>query len=977
MRIFMTLCVAAAALLLDAPQKAAGASFDCSRARLSVERMICADALLSDLDEKLYAAFQAIDGRKAPELVAAQKRWIKQRNKCTAPTCVSTLYRERIFELSQLGATAQAVPGSTAASASTTPAARLAGDARKQVLKLPSQNDIYVQNADVLVQLIQKLPRDIRDLRFFQNYDIRLRSYFQFLTADQQQRYSKVMDDWWQTTLKEIGGHPIAVSDITLLQLIAPNFPPERQAQLRELVGSALSSGPGPALTNADTLSIEDGVAVEPTDREIWEGTAPCAPKNTTYDFVVLGSIDKANSAYVMSRGDQQTIVRYAAKYDLTIGTIDLSEMSIIRNNDFVTLPKSANVELEDGGSTLAMHLAPSCEVRLQRKKFPEAVLQAISHAKADPAYVPAQGLPFCVSMLAWSHQIQTGAPKLDLTKNITTDPPMKLLIASAFHDSMTRKFLGRPLTTLDTRQKGDQEIWFRWTELARECLAHPLYFDDSPALVKIILPYLNHLGDEDGELAIISTVENRVKQVAQAGANFSATADGFMKLRAYVSPLEMQLEPVLMQVRQAVLKPLIDREAEIAIVAVHAEPPAKQGSPRPLDRLSVIADMIDALRSADQAAEVASAETVAIGIVNADLTEIIALGRTHVEYVGADIFSLSHLQQWKSKTENELGRFSEFASYKTAMQSASQEIDGVIPQVVAGLASVVTQATDIGEIGTISSAVAELQSGHSDVMTSPMWQAYMRGLDGWFAAHTTGSAAVAGTSPASHGQNVASIFHSPELKNRQLVGAIFDHDFLALRNDQADAFAAIVGMVRPINQACPGTLTEKLLRAVLQRGLGSGVFGTSEDAQNNNAEFLLQEGQWLGKALNNPGQFMNDMVRDAAAQDRAEADGQLVTDISCKDPDMQTFFANAEEFLADPTSGIPNDRLGVAEMCTKALPANQPETAPYCACAGPILEQRLTAVEGAYLKSDPRRNYSTVVNLLPSVSEDLRKCQQ
>ncbi|MDE1993080.1 MAG: hypothetical protein KGI75_11305 [Rhizobiaceae bacterium] len=963
-----------------ASEKATAASFDCSRARLPVERMICADALLSDLDEKLYAAFQAADGASSPEIMAAQARWLQQRNRCAAPTCVSALYKARIAELSQSTGAAQAEPGAVVTAPTSSPTLsnqQPASTTLKRNVLVPSRNAIYLRQADTMVGLVQKTPKEVRSLRFFQNYDNGLRSYFQFMTPDQQASYSKILDDWWASAMKEILARGISLDDITILQGIAANFPPEREAQLRQLAAKGLSAGPGPALTNSDGSLADGGNLIEPADRTVWEGTAPCVPKNVTYDFVVLGPIEKMNSAYVMWQGDQRTVVRYEAKYDPTIGTLDISNMQIVQANDFVSLPKSANLDVGGGGATVSMHLSPSCLVSLQKKTFPETLLHAVEQAKSDPTYVPEQGLPFCLSMLAWAHQIQAGAPQIDFSKPLPSDPNTRLFIASAFHDSMAEKFLGRSLRTFDTHQYGDQQMWFKWSNLTDECLTQPLFFDDTTVLLKVIQPFMHQLGNKADDLAIIPTIENRVAQVAQAQGNFGLSIDGFSKLRTYISPLEAELAPALKQVRLNVLKPLINREAQIAIAVVRAESPEQHGKPSPIDRILIFADMLEALKSADQTADVRSAEAAATMIVDQNVADIIALDRGNAQYDGADIYSLARLKQWKDGIEKQLKSFSDFSSYKTAMQSVSEQIDAASPQVAGGLAAVVFQAKDVGEITKISNAVAELQSDHPDVMTSSMWQAYLRGLDQWFAAHTTDAAEVAAPSATNSHPNMASVFHSPQLKNGRLVGAIFDHDFLALRNDQADAFAAIVWMIKPMNETCSGILSEGLMRAVLQRGLGPGIFGNSEDVQNVGAEMLLREGQLIKQALDSPGQFMSGMISDAAAQDRAEADGELVAGVSCGDPDMKTFLTNAQDFLNDPTSGIATDKLGVADVCKRALSANEPTVAPYCACAGPILERRLTPVEAAYLKSDPRSNFSSVVNLLPSVNQELRKCQQ
>jgi uncharacterized protein len=75
-----------------------GTSFDCTKATTKVEKMICADEELSKLDEKLsevYTSFYLL----TKEIKTDQRAWMKQRNQCQDNTCVQTLYKQRIEEL--------------------------------------------------------------------------------------------------------------------------------------------------------------------------------------------------------------------------------------------------------------------------------------------------------------------------------------------------------------------------------------------------------------------------------------------------------------------------------------------------------------------------------------------------------------------------------------------------------------------------------------------------------------------------------------------------------------------------------------------------------------------------------------------------------------------------------------------------------------------------------------------------------------
>ncbi len=76
------------------------ASFDCAKAQSKVEKLICADAELSKLDEDLAAAYvAAIKDAGNAGVRQTQKQWAAQRNSCTEVVCVKDAYVKRIAEL--------------------------------------------------------------------------------------------------------------------------------------------------------------------------------------------------------------------------------------------------------------------------------------------------------------------------------------------------------------------------------------------------------------------------------------------------------------------------------------------------------------------------------------------------------------------------------------------------------------------------------------------------------------------------------------------------------------------------------------------------------------------------------------------------------------------------------------------------------------------------------------------------------------
>jgi len=94
-------------LAAAAAGSAHAASFDCRLARTQVEKMICADAAISTLDERmqvLYAQARQAAADKHAEL-DVQRDWLKLRNICTNPACLRVTYELRIAELQYPGAT--------------------------------------------------------------------------------------------------------------------------------------------------------------------------------------------------------------------------------------------------------------------------------------------------------------------------------------------------------------------------------------------------------------------------------------------------------------------------------------------------------------------------------------------------------------------------------------------------------------------------------------------------------------------------------------------------------------------------------------------------------------------------------------------------------------------------------------------------------------------------------------------------------
>jgi uncharacterized protein len=94
------LCSVALALACGA---AGAASFPCEKAQSRIEKAICADAQVSELDEYLgryYHGARTTLGRAASCLATDQKQWLSAvRNKCADAACLKKVYLERLAEL--------------------------------------------------------------------------------------------------------------------------------------------------------------------------------------------------------------------------------------------------------------------------------------------------------------------------------------------------------------------------------------------------------------------------------------------------------------------------------------------------------------------------------------------------------------------------------------------------------------------------------------------------------------------------------------------------------------------------------------------------------------------------------------------------------------------------------------------------------------------------------------------------------------
>lgn len=92
------------------PSLLVAAGFDCAKATAPMEKRICADPEVSDLDGRLAEAFrQALAASvDKPALRAAQRAWIKTRDACPDAACLRLAYADRLAQLQSATAAASA-----------------------------------------------------------------------------------------------------------------------------------------------------------------------------------------------------------------------------------------------------------------------------------------------------------------------------------------------------------------------------------------------------------------------------------------------------------------------------------------------------------------------------------------------------------------------------------------------------------------------------------------------------------------------------------------------------------------------------------------------------------------------------------------------------------------------------------------------------------------------------------------------------
>lgn len=150
---------------------AQAASFDCAKAGTLVEKAICSDAALSDLDSQLGRAYKAtLANSTAPEpLKAEQKSWLAKRNQCKDTACLVSAYQSRLSALGA-GQPVAAAPGSVTGSYKRTDAELLVSQTGPGTISFKLEAFFKMNMGEITAQAPLKGNRAVYEVRNHEDY---------------------------------------------------------------------------------------------------------------------------------------------------------------------------------------------------------------------------------------------------------------------------------------------------------------------------------------------------------------------------------------------------------------------------------------------------------------------------------------------------------------------------------------------------------------------------------------------------------------------------------------------------------------------------------------------------------------------------------------------------------------------------------------------------------------------------------------
>ncbi|WP_090523838.1 hypothetical protein [Paracoccus isoporae] len=214
-------------------------------------------------------------------------------------------------------------------------------------------------------------------------------------------------------------------------------------------------------------------------------------------------------------------------------------------------------------------------------------------------------------------------------------------------------------------------------------------------------------------------------------------------------------------------------------------------------------------------------------------------------------------------------------------------------------------------------------------------------------------------------------------LRRNALITAFLTGDPLVpYRADRDSTLRYLQRMVLVFRDYCPAALPPDLQTRIAGQFVDVGALTGSRDQMAAMGLQAIVEG--LG-VLADPGSAMAGAIRQDEIFAMADGDAQiLLRNLDCTGPDMRRLFENARDYVIDPAKNVPQDRLGMAEICLVALDDGMVmnETRAYCRCAGDQLD-RSSAELQAYLRADPRGRYRQIPLLDRALDQALRGCRQ
>jgi hypothetical protein len=216
-----------------------------------------------------------------------------------------------------------------------------------------------------------------------------------------------------------------------------------------------------------------------------------------------------------------------------------------------------------------------------------------------------------------------------------------------------------------------------------------------------------------------------------------------------------------------------------------------------------------------------------------------------------------------------------------------------------------------------------------------------------------------------------------PGVKEAALVGALLSGDReTAYRADRGRGLVYLQRMTAVFREYCPAALPSDIQTVFAAQRMNLDALAAGGDAMA--AEGLRMMAETIVDIYS--GQVVRDAIRTEEIFLAADGDAQiLLATFGCPSGATQTFFTNARDWVAKPAEGVAAARLRMADMCMAAVDdgLRMRQTVEYCACAGGVLDQALSAEAKKYLRDDPRSRYRDLPIIARHANARIQSCRQ